>query len=190
MSGAPVALGQVQGRRSLRWVAVVVAVVGLVLGTAFATRFDADPRAVRSPLVGRPVPGVRLPTLGGEGTISLADSGASATVVNFWASWCVPCRAEHGELAAAHARYASRGVRFVGIVYQDAPGSAQSFVDRLGRTYEYATDPGSRAAIDFGVFGVPETFFVDGNGVVRGRVAGPVNSEMVAGTLDRLLTDS
>ena len=187
MSEQAVAVGPAARSGPFRWVAVAVVVVVLVLGVAFATRFGNDPRAVHSPLIGRPAPAVRLSPLGGGDHFLLSDLRGRPLVVNFWASWCVPCRAEHRELAAAHSRYAHQGVRFLGVVYQDDPARARGFLDELGWTHEYATDPGSRAAIDFGVFGVPETFFVDRDGIVRGRVAGPVTQAAVASTLDRML---
>jgi cytochrome c biogenesis protein CcmG/thiol:disulfide interchange protein DsbE len=173
--------------RHIQAAAVITVAVFALLAFVFRGRFGEDPRAVASPLVGRPAPLTRLPKLDGPGDMSLADLKGSVVVVNFWASWCVPCRAEHGQLAEAAKQYSPEGVRFVGIVYQDQAGAARSFLDQFGRSYDNLTDPGSRAAIDFGLFGVPETFFIDRNGVIAGKVAGPVNLSLIATNVDRLL---
>jgi cytochrome c biogenesis protein CcmG/thiol:disulfide interchange protein DsbE len=165
--------------------AVVVAVVAMA--AAFAGRFGEDPRAVASPLVGKPAPSRDLELLDEDGTLSLDEMRGEVVVVNFWASWCVPCRAEHGELSSAAQRYRSEGVTFVGIVYQDTEGAARDFLDRLGRPYVNVSDPGSRAAIDFGLFGVPETFVIDREGIVRTRHAGPVTMEALSASIDPLL---
>ncbi len=163
--------------------AVAVAVVVAVL----ATRFGTDPTEVESPLVGTPAPDVALPYLEGDGTLDLAAAEGEILVVNFWASWCIPCRAEHPVLLEAADRWADAGVRVVGIVYQDDVDSATGFLDELGRGYDVVTDPGGRAAISFGVFGIPETFFVDRDGTVVGNIRGPVDSGLLVGALDTIL---
>ena len=173
--------------RGVRWAAAAVVGAGLVLGVVFASRFGTDPRLVASPLLGRPVPDRTLPFLEGEGSVRLADLRGQIVVVNFWASWCVPCRAEHGALVTAAQAYADSGVRVLGVLYQDEPKAARAFLDELGRGYDVLTDPRSAAAIDFGVFGVPETFFVDREGTVAGKVTGPVDAELLVATLDRML---
>jgi cytochrome c biogenesis protein CcmG/thiol:disulfide interchange protein DsbE len=169
-------------------VGIVVAVV-VALAIVLATRFGEDPRAVTSPVLGKVVPARPLPLLDGTGAASLTEFRDEVLVVNFWASWCVPCRAEHGELEAARRRYEGRDVRFVGIVYQDDPEAATAFLERLGRGYDHYIDAGSRTAIDFGLFGVPETFYVDRDGTVQGKTAGPVDTATVVEAVDRLLAD-
>jgi len=122
--------------------------------------------------------------------VSLSDYRGSVVVVNFFASWCVPCRAEHAELARAADTFQAQGVRFLGIVYQDKADAVKSFLDQLGRPYDVATDPSSRAAIDFGMFGVPETFFIDRNGRIAGKIAGPVSYNVVLENVGRLLAQT
>ena len=125
--------------------------------------------------------------LDGSGELSLDEFKGNVVVVNFWASWCVPCRREHAELAAAAQQYAGQDVRFVGVVYQDRASDAKRFLDELGQPYDNVIDPGSRAAIDFGLFGVPETFFIDRDGIVRSRINGPVTADAVVAAVDPLL---
>lgn len=174
-------------RNRIALAAAAAVLVTVALASVFAGRFGEDPRAVASPLVGKPAPERALPMLDGEGQLSLTELRGNVVVVNFWASWCIPCRREHAELAAAAAHYEGDDVRFVGIVYEDSARNARRFLDELGRSYDNVIDPGSRAAIDFGLFGVPETFFIDRDGIVRSRINGPVTTETVTAAVDPLL---
>ena len=174
-------------RNRIAVAAAVAVLMTVALAAVFAGRFGQDPRAVASPLVGKPAPTRALPMLDGSGELSLEAFEGDVVVVNFWASWCVPCRREHAELAAAAERYSGQDVRFLGVVYQDRASDAQRFLDELGQSYDNVIDPGSRAAIDFGLFGVPETFFIDREGIVRSRINGPVTAEAVAAAVDPLL---
>ncbi len=173
----------------LRLASAVGVVATLVLAVVLANRFGTDPSLVASPLIGRPAPDVVMPRLIGGDDVSPARLDGKVVVVNFWASWCVACRAEHNDLVAAAAAFEDRGVIFVGVVYQDDPEAAIAFLDELGwgDNYEYVVDPGSRAAISFGVFGVPETFFIDPTGVVVGKITGESNAILLGSTLDQIL---
>ena len=172
---------------TVRRAAVAVIVVIVAVAVVFALRFGDDPRAVDSPLIGERVPEVELPYLEQTGSVDLRDLRGGVVVVNFWASWCVPCRAEHKALLRAAAAYGDAGVRVLGVVYQDDPDSAKAFLDAEGRGYDVVTDPGSRAAIEFGLFGVPETFFIDARGRVAAKVSGPVTNAQLTKTIDRIL---
>lgn len=158
------------GRRRLIAAAWLVAGVAAVI--ALLTINIARPAGpVDTPIVGRPAPGFDLETLDGR-RLTLAELRGSAVVLNFWASWCIPCREEAPLLTAAEAMYAPRGVRVVGVVYQDSADNARSFMLRYGQTYTGLLDPDGRTAINYGVFGIPETFFIDASGVVRSRQVG------------------
>jgi len=181
-------------RRRLRtWLVTggIAVVLGLLL-VVFATRFGKDPRLVESPLIGESVAAMRFDYLDGTGSVSFDDLRGQVVVVNFWASWCVPCRTEHAYLTAGQAAYRDRGVQFVGVVFQDSVEAANRFLDELGRGdgYLYVLDPGSRAAVEFGVYGVPETFFVDREGRIVDKIAGPVDSAGLAAALDPILAGS
>lgn len=170
-------------------VGAAAVVVGMaVLAVAFSSRFGRDPQLVESPLLGRPVPELALPLLDGSGEVDLADLRGDIVVVNFFASWCLQCRSEHAALVSTADAFADAGVRFVGVSYQDDADDTRAFLDELGRSEAtlYATDPGSRAAIAFGVFGVPETYFVDPDGVLVGKIQGESNAALLGETIDRI----
>ena len=174
-----------RSRRRLIVAAWLLAGVAAVL--ALLTINIAGPRtAVDTPLVGRPAPGFDLETLDG-GRLSLADLRGSPVVVNFWASWCIPCREEAPLFTAAADEYETQGLRVVGIVYQDSAESARDFMARYGQTYPGLLDPDGRTAIDYGVFGIPETFFVDRRGIVRSRQLGAVTEDELRTQIEAIL---
>lgn len=173
--------------RWLWWTVGTVAVVAVLVGAAFGARFGMDPGTVDSPMIGQPTPDVALARLEGNGEVSLRDVDAEVLVVNFWASWCVPCRNEHDDLLAAAERYEDDGVRFLGIVYQDQNDRAIGFLDELGRGYDHLVDPGSTAALEFGVFGIPETYVIDGDGVIRAKIVGESDLDLLSRTIEGVL---
>jgi cytochrome c biogenesis protein CcmG, thiol:disulfide interchange protein DsbE len=156
--------------RTIRWLLVPVLVIPI--GWLLFTGFGRDPRELASPLIGQPAPAWSLTTLDGE-TFSSDELAGQPYLVNFWASWCVPaCVDEHPVLGATHE---NNGLAMVGVLYQDAPADAAAFLDRHGDAgYPHLVDEDGRLAIDFGVTGPPETFFVDADGIVRSRQWGPL----------------
>ncbi len=175
--------------RLIRWVGAGVAVLAVALGAVLGGQLGKDPTLVDSPLLGHAAPAETLPYLERGGTLSLQALRGGVVVVNFWASWCIACRQEQPTLAAAATAYNNSGVTFVGIDYQDQQGAATGFLNDLGRGtgYQYVTDPGSQAAIDFGVFGVPETFFLDSTGTIVAKITGATSAQLLATTLDTIL---
>ena len=157
-----------------------VAALGILLAT-LAVGFTRDPSLVDSPLVGRQAPSFKLTTLAGQTPLDLASLRGRPVVLNFWASWCLPCRDEAPLLATTANDFAADGLQVVGVVYQDGAENARSFMARYGQTYPGLLDPDGRTALDYGVFGIPETFFIDRRGMIVSKQTGPVD----AGSLRR-----
>jgi cytochrome c biogenesis protein CcmG, thiol:disulfide interchange protein DsbE len=155
-----------------------------------------DPRALPSTLPGRPAPDFELavlmesgPTYGSP-TATLAAHRGEVVVLNFWASWCVSCRSEHPHLSRVAERYTGRGVHFYGVLYSDrAPNAVRYIRDRGGQSYPTLLDPGTRTAIDYGLYGVPETFFIGRDGIVAHKHVGPVSEALLVEWIERLLAD-
>lgn len=170
-------------RRALRWALPLAAVPFLALLAYGLTR---DVYVLPSPLVDAPAPGFHLATLSGD-SLSLEELHGNVVILNFWASWCLPCRAEHDVFRRVESEYAERGVRIVGVVYQDDPESARRFMRVLGGSWPSVLDPATRTAIDYGVYGVPETFFLDREGRIAHKHVGAVTWELVRAKVDSLL---
>ncbi len=170
----------------LVWVTIAVGVAVVVLGIVFAGRFGTDPTITQSPLIGRAAPDVVMTSFDGGEPVQLSDFQGDIVVVNFWASWCLACRNEHEALVTAADNYQDLGVTFVAVNYEDSEGRANAFLSELGRSEVtvYTVDQNSRVGFEFGVLGLPETFFIDRSGVVVGKVSGPVSYELLAGTIE------
>ena len=171
--------------RKLKLVYLLPLGLFLSLALIFLLRLESgnDPSVVPSALVGQPAPPFELPPLEGAGVpgFSRADLDGQVTVVNVFASWCGPCRVEHPQLVSLAA---DERIRVVGIDYKDQPANALRFLNELGNPYAaIGVDTRGRAAIDWGVYGVPETFVVDRAGVIRFKFIGPLSPETVEGNL-------
>lgn len=177
-------------RRSKRRLVVISSVVGgiAVLTALLGFGLSRDPTLIRSPLVGRPAPAFALPTIGDDApTISLSQLRGQVVVVNFWASWCTGCRLEHPALEAAWDRYRDKGVVMLGIPFQDRQSASRDFLDELGGDWPNLADPSSRTAIDYGVYGLPETFVIDPRGVVTFKQVGPISYDTLTDQIERAL---
>ena len=136
-----------------------------------------------SALVGKQAPSFRGQTLDGD-TASLGELRGNVTILNFWASWCVPCRQEHPVLMRATRTWPDDSVSLVGVVYQDGRSNARAFMQRYGGSWTSILDPGTRTAIDYGVTGVPETFFIGPDGTVVSKHTGPMSWEILRAGVD------
>ncbi len=162
---------------------VVVALVGLLL-----QGLRLDPREVDSPLVGKPAPAFALPALGGGAQITERDLQAEVSLLNVWASWCVSCRAEHEVLIALAAQEPQLAI--YGLNYKDTPADAQAWLARLGNPYRAsAMDARGQVGIDWGVYGVPETFLIDRQGIIRAKRIGPLTWDYVRDELLPLIRE-
>lgn len=170
----------------MRWLLPLVALPILALLAFGLTR---DTYVLPTPLEGMEAPGFALESLEGD-TIALADLRGRVVLLNFWASWCVPCRAEHDVLRLAEATWDDTQAVVLGIIYQDTEANARRFLSELGGGWRQLKDPSQRTAIDFGVYGVPESFFLDRDGRVARKKVGPVSWDLVKATVDSLLAAS
>jgi cytochrome c biogenesis protein CcmG/thiol:disulfide interchange protein DsbE len=175
-------------RRRSRWMLVgAVAASVAVLTSLLSFGLKRDPALIRSALILRRAPVFALPTLDGRGAVRLSDLRGQVVVVNFWASWCVDCRIEHPALATAWARYRDQGVVFLGIPFQDSPADSRAYIRELGGGWPVLSDPGERTALAYGVYGVPETYFIAPDGRIAHKEVGPVTYELLTDQITRLL---
>lgn len=171
-----------------RWRTVAFVLAPLVLfALLLATGIGRDPRELPSELIGQRAPTFALPRLDAGGTVDLGDLHGQVVVVNFWASWCVPCREEHDALAATWGRYRERGVVVLGVSFEDTREAALEFRDELKGDWPLADDPGSRTAIAYGVFGVPETFVIAPDGTIAAKTTGAVTYEWLTDEIEGAL---
>lgn len=176
-------------------------VITLPIVALLAFGLGRDPRAIPSPLPGREAPNFVLAVMdttppfsvrepGSGEPVRLSDYRGEVVVVNFWASWCLACRDEHAPLSRAAERYRDRGVHFFGVLYNDRPGNAARWIEQMGgQAYPTLLDPRSGTAIEYGLYGVPETFFIGRDGRVAHKVVGPVTTALLTEWIERLLAD-
>lgn len=180
-------------KRALLAAAIVLPLLGLL-----AFGMTRDPNEIPSPLPGRAAPPFRLMTMpleeGDSATIESIDLAAlrgNVVVLNFWASWCLACRDEHRPLSRVARAYADRPVRFYGVVYNDSPENARDWIEEMGgQAYPALIDPDARTAIDYGLYGVPETFIIGTDGRVRHKIIGPANEQELRMQIDLLLAEA
>lgn len=146
-----------------------------------------DPHRVQSPMVGKPAPTFSLKEAGADRVLSLESLRGKPAVVNFWATWCLPCYAEH-EVLVRNARNIGSEVQFVGVVYDDTEDKIQQFIRENGSAYPSVMDEGGKAAIAYGVYGVPETFFLSPSGVIVAKHEGPLSQESLTANLQKVMT--
>ncbi len=179
-------------KRSVIAVATATPVIGLL-----AWGLTRDPNNIPSPLPGRQAPAFALAVFApGQAdlrrpigdTVSLASLRGKVVVLNFWASWCLACRDEHEALSTVARQYTGQPVQFLGVLYNDVPDKGRAWIAEMGgQSYPSVDDPGARVAIDYGLYGVPETFFLDAAGRVAYKHTGPVTPGIVRLKVDSLM---
>lgn len=168
-------------------VIVTFAVLQLRSGARSAGAFGVASYAAQAETLSSPAADFQLPDLEGAGDRSLAQLRGHVAVLNFWASWCAPCRDEAPDLERTYKAYRAQGVEFLGIDQRDDMGSALEFVREFGITYPSAFDPGGTLAYRYQLFGLPTTVIVDANGQSAYRFTGIVTSEALRSALDEIL---
>jgi cytochrome c biogenesis protein CcmG/thiol:disulfide interchange protein DsbE len=182
-------------KRSAIAAGFAIPVIGL-----FVFGMRHDPKDIPSPLPGTIAPQFALQVFApgqtplgrpiGD-TIRLADMHGQVVVLNFWASWCLSCRDEHTVLSEVARRYSGMPVRFVGSLYQDRTSAGTEWIAELGgQSYPSVEDPQARTAIDYGLYGVPETFIVAADGRIARKITGPADAAVVTHIVDSLLASS
>jgi cytochrome c biogenesis protein CcmG, thiol:disulfide interchange protein DsbE len=153
------------------WMYLLPVALFALLAVGFYGGLETDTNVLPSPLIDKPAPEFSLPPLTGGAGFSSADLRGKTSLVNVFASWCVPCRAEHPVLTALSQ---SNRVAIYGIDYKDKPDAARAWIAELGNPYNRIGADDGRVAIDWGVYGVPETFVIDRDARIRYKHVGPL----------------
>ena len=169
-----------------RWLryGVVLGIAALVI--VLMLSFRRDPHDIRTGTVNKPAAAFTLDRLDGSGTVTLSDYAGKVVIINFWASWCIPCKEENPALVRIWERYRTSDVVVIGIVYQDSLQSARRYVRDNGVTWPTLTDEDGRIAFAYGVFGIPETYFIGPDGIIAGRHIGPIDEATLVTAIDGL----
>lgn len=183
------AVEEPRGGGNARWLwAAAPVVVFAVIGYFLYQGLSLNPSEIPSVLINKPAPEFELPPLPGkDNSLARSDLGGEPALVNVFASWCVACRVEHPILMDL----AKQGdVQIFGLNYKDAPNDAVRWLDRFGDPYDrIGSDVSGRVGLDFGVYGVPETFVIDRNGVIVDKVIGPITPQILQEKLLPLLAE-
>jgi cytochrome c biogenesis protein CcmG, thiol:disulfide interchange protein DsbE len=165
---------------------IVAVLSGVPLLALLAFGLTRDPRLVPSELTAHPAPPFELAEVDGP-RLRLSDLRGQVVLVNFWASWCDACVSENVLFRKAEERWRDKGLKIVGIVYEDDAASAREWMKKQSVDWPGLIDPSSHTAIDYGLFGVPETFFIDRSGRVAYKQTGPVTAEVLERWIPKLL---
>ena len=160
-------------RRLIVTLAIIVPLIGIL-----AYGFYRDPRYIPTPMIGRAAPPFTLALLDGK-KLSLAELRGKVVFLNFWASWCPPCRAEARELEQTWQGLKGENVVFVGAQIQDTEENGRAFIKEFGITYPSGSDPSGRISIDYGVWGIPETFLIDADGRITYKHVGGISPAII-----------
>lgn len=166
-----------------------VLLVGIIIAAALVSvlflGLGKNPNEIRTPLIGKAAPAFALREVGTGKTIDVGQFKGKPVVLNFWATWCGPCWEEHPVLVA-NAR-ALPDVQFLGVVFQDQESKIMSFLNQRGSSYPTVVDDAGKTAIAYGVGGIPETYFLDANGVIVAKHNGPMTTEILQANLQKAM---
>ena len=158
---------------------IVVFIIILIFIVLLAYSIFGTKQAPRpSPLIGKEAPDFTLNLFDGN-DLTLSDLKGKTVLLNFWASWCMPCRQEARALESTWKRYKDKDVVFIGVNVWDDNSNAQNYMNSYGGPYPHGTDPEEEIQVDYGVAGVPETYFIDRGGYVRDKFTGPLTEEII-----------
>lgn len=169
-----------------RTVLLVGVIIAAILVGVLFMGLGKNPAEIRSPLVGKAAPTFALRQVGTTNTIDISQFRGKPLVVNFWATWCGPCWEEHPVLVA-NARMLQPNVQFLGVVFQDKEDKILSVLRQRGEGYPTVVDDAGKTAIAYGVGGVPETYFIDANGVIVAKYNGPMNGDIIREHLQKVM---
>ena len=169
--------------------AYFVAIAGLLLILLSLFTACSRDKAVEpaGPSIGSEAPDFSLIDLSGQ-KVSLKDLRGKRILINFWATWCYPCREEMDDLQAIHERYKDNGVVVLGINVREKGGVVKEFVDRFNITYPILLDEEGKVSDIYNVFGIPSSLFIDKDGVIKDIIMGQMNEEMIAEKVDKLMS--
>jgi cytochrome c biogenesis protein CcmG/thiol:disulfide interchange protein DsbE len=189
----PAAPAKSNGKGKLLIVAGAVAAIAAV-GVLFALAFSLVSQQGARPTAGSPAPDFSMAlypgyTGGLPEQIKLSDLRGRPVVMNFWASWCVECYKEADALEAVYRKYKDQGVVFLGVDYLDTEAPALAYLQQYNITYANGVDVQQKIAKAYRITGVPETFFIDKNGVVREVIIAPLSEAQLSASIDRLLNE-
>ena len=169
-----------------RWLRYSIVAGIAALTVVLMLAFRHDPLDIRTGTVNKPAATFALDRLDGAGKLALADHAGKVVVLNFFASWCIPCKEENPALVRVWERYRTSDVIMIGILYQDSLDSGRRYVRDNGVTWPTLTDEDGRIAFAYGVRGIPETYFIGPDGIIAGRHVGPIDETTLVNAIDSL----
>ena len=171
----------------MKWkVTLALSAACAALVIILAKGFGRDPHEVPFMLRGKPAPAFALKTLQTGELVSLEKLRGKPVVLNFWSTWCGPCRMEHPVLEWASRQYGGQA-HFLGAIFEDTEENARGYIAQAGSLYPQLVDPKSQMAVDYGVAGVPETYFIDADGIIRDKFVGPMSRGSFTAKMRELL---
>jgi len=168
-----------------RTVLIVGVAITLALVAILFVGLGKDPAEIKSPLIGKPAPEFALKAVGSGQTIDIAALRGKPVVLNFWATWCVPCYQEHPVLVQN--AQVIPNVQFIGVVFNDTEDKINAFLRERGSAYPTLLDEQGKTAIAYGVGGVPETYFLNRQGVIVAKFTGPMTTEILQSNVAKAL---